>query len=166
MECKWAQKHTQRLFKYKQIHQHAAMFVYVQLREEAWVLETNTNTQIQTAAAWKLFREISSSSALPHTLPHLCTVSFQADGGKACVGVHVKLQTPSLLSDQIKCDLIKSRLTLPGSAAVVQSQSPVCRSWSRRWPHLPWSGNVSSGNSQSECPSCPDRLHHTDRQGG
>lgn len=54
------------------------------------------------------------------------------------------------------------RLTLPGSSAVVQSQSPVCRSWSRRWPHLLWNDNASSGNSQWECPSCPDQL--TERQ--
>lgn len=48
------------------------------------------------------------------------------------------------------------------SSAGVQSQSPVCRSVSMRWPHLPWSGNVSSGNSQLEFPSCPDQL--TERQ--
>lgn len=48
------------------------------------------------------------------------------------------------------------------SSAGVQSQSPVCRSVSMRWPHLLWSGNVSSGNSQLEFPSCPDQL--TERQ--
>lgn len=57
----------------------------------------------------------------------------------------------------------QQRLTLPGSSAAARWQNRACRSGSRRWPRRRWSGSVSSGSSQSECPFCPDQLAEKNR---